>query len=151
MASNIFKQQDYQGIVKRIEALESTNEKKWGKMNLEQMLEHCSLQLKLGLGHVELSGYEGPGIQRTWFGRKSFLYAMPWPKGLPTPSQMNMMKNDVSPDDFSKEKNQLINLLEEVQKKPSLKPHAFFGAMNQKDWGRLIWKHLDYHLKQFGG
>ncbi|WP_299111011.1 DUF1569 domain-containing protein [uncultured Winogradskyella sp.] len=151
MASNIFKPQDYQGIVKRIEKLESTNEKEWGKMSIVQMLEHCSLQLKLGLGYIELSGYEGPGIQRTWFGRKSFLYAMPWLKGMPTPSQMNMMKNDVSPGDFSKEKNQLINLLEEVQKNRSLKPHAFFGAMNQKDWGRLIWKHLDYHLKQFGG
>ncbi len=151
MASNIFKQQDYQGIVKRIETLESTNEKEWGKMSIVQMLEHCSLQLKLGLGHIELSGYEGPGIQRTWFGRKSFLYAMPWTKGLPTPSQMNMIKNSLLFKEFDFEKDQLIKLLEEVQKNPNLKPHAFFGAMNQKDWGRLIWKHLDYHLKQFGG
>ncbi|MEM8928116.1 MAG: hypothetical protein AAGC45_07925 [Bacteroidota bacterium] len=71
MASNIFKQQDYLGIVKRIKELKSTNEKKWGKMNFEQMLEHCSLQLKLGLGYIELAGFEGPSIQRTWFGRKS--------------------------------------------------------------------------------
>jgi len=151
MASNIHNESNYQGILKRIDALDSNNKRKWGKMNIEQMLEHCSLQLKLGLGHKQMTGYEGPGIQRTWFGRKSFLYAMPWLKGLPTPSQMNMVKNDVSVEAFAQEKSQLIKLLEEVQKNTNLKPHAFFGAMNQKDWGRLIWKHLDYHLKQFGG
>lgn len=151
MTSNIFNKQDYSKIIERIEELQVSNHKKWGKMNIEQMLEHCSLQLKLGLGHKEMTGYEGPGIQRTWFGRKSFLYAMPWLKGLPTPSQMNMVKNDVSVEAFAQEKSQLINLLKEIQKNTNLKPHAFFGAMNQKDWGRLIWKHLDYHLKQFGG
>lgn len=151
MAANIFNQQDYKDIFKRIDSLNSKNQRKWGKMNVDQMLEHCSLQLKLGLGHIKLSGFEGPSIQRTWFGRKSFLYAMPWTKGLPTPSQMNMTKNNLLFKEFDVEKDQLIKLLEEVQKNPNLKPHAFFGAMNQKDWGRLIWKHLDYHLKQFGG
>ncbi len=151
MASNIYHQQDFQGIVLRIDALSSSNQRKWGKMSMEEMLEHCSLQLKLGLGHVPLSGYEGPSIQRTWFGRKSFLFVMPWPRGLPTPSQMNVVKNHLPSKEFSAEKDQLIKLLKEVQQTPNLKPHAFFGAMNQTDWGRLIWKHLDHHLKQFGG
>ena len=151
MKSNIYNQKDYQSILKRIDAMRPENKRKWGKMNIEQMLEHCSLQLKLGLGHIKLSGFEGPSIQRTWLVRKLMLFVIPWTKGLPTPSQMNVVKNTLPSEEFDAEKDQLIRLLEEVQQNPNLKPHAFFGAMNQTDWGRLIWKHLDYHLKQFNG
>ena len=70
MAANIYNKKDYKGMLKRLDALDASNHRKWGKMNIEQMLEHCSIQLKLGLGHVELSGFEGPSIQRTWFGRQ---------------------------------------------------------------------------------
>lgn len=151
MASNIFNQQDYQVILRRISTLSSGNQKKWGKMNLNQMLKHCSIQLKLGLGHVEQPGYEGPAIQRSWFVYKSFLYVIPWPKGLPTPSKMNIVKNNIPSLQFTEEKKQLIKLLGEVQSNSNLRPHPFFGPLNQKDWGRLIWIHLDHHLKQFGG
>jgi len=150
MSSNIFNQSDYQAIIQRLYALEKENKGKWGKMNINQMLEHCSIQLELGLGKIEQDDYEGPSIQRTWFGRWSFLYILPWPKGLPTPSKMNVLKNQISSIEFDERKKQLLNLLEEVQLNPNLKPHPFFGPLSKTDWGRLIWKHLDHHLKQFG-
>lgn len=150
MASNIFSSADYQGILQRINSLKKDHPRQWGTMNLNQMLEHCSIQLKLGLGKIEQTDYEGPAIQQTWLGRWSFLYLIPWPKGLPTPSKMEMMKNNVPFGEFEAEKSHLIELLGEVQEKPNLKPHPFFGPLTKKDWGRLIWKHLDHHLKQFG-
>lgn len=151
MASNIYNQSDYQDILKRINALDKQNQRKWGTMYINQMLGHCSLQLKLGLGIVEQKELEGSSIMRTWFGRKSFFYIMPWSKGLPTPSKMNVVANDIAFVEFEEGKNQLLILLSQVQQNPNLKLHPFFGSMSQKDWGRLIWKHLDYHLKQFGG
>jgi Protein of unknown function (DUF1569) len=30
-------------------------------------------------------------------------------------------------------------------------PHAFFGQMKPVEWARLMYKHLDHHLRQFGG
>ena len=150
MASNIFNSSDYTAIVKRIGNLNSNSPRKWGTININQMLEHCSIQLKLGLGRIDQSTFEGSPIMRTGLGRWLFLYVMPWSKGLPTPSKMNMMENGVSTVDFESEQKKLIDLLEQVQKNPDLRPHPFFGAMTQKDWGRLIFKHLDHHLKQFG-
>ena len=28
--------------------------------------------------------------------------------------------------------------------------HAFFGRLNGDEWGRLMYKHIDHHLRQFG-
>jgi hypothetical protein len=29
-------------------------------------------------------------------------------------------------------------------------PHSFFGPMTPDQWGILMYKHLDHHLRQFG-
>jgi len=29
-------------------------------------------------------------------------------------------------------------------------PHAFFGQLTPEEWARLMYKHLDHHLRQFG-
>jgi Protein of unknown function (DUF1569) len=28
--------------------------------------------------------------------------------------------------------------------------HPFWGKMTYEDWNKLMWKHMDHHLKQFG-
>jgi hypothetical protein len=28
--------------------------------------------------------------------------------------------------------------------------HPFFGEMNDTEWDKLIWMHMDHHLRQFG-
>lgn len=28
-------------------------------------------------------------------------------------------------------------------------PHAFFGKLTPEQWGELMYKHLDHHLRQF--
>lgn len=54
---------------------------------------------------------------------------------------------------FEKEKKELLKTLEEYQnayKKNNFPDrHVLFGAMTEKDWGFLEYKHLDHHLKQF--
>jgi Protein of unknown function (DUF1569) len=29
-------------------------------------------------------------------------------------------------------------------------PHMFFGRLTGEEWGVLVYKHLDHHLRQFG-
>jgi hypothetical protein len=150
MAANIFHPNDYQQILARIHALTASSTRQWGTMNVEQMLEHCAIQLKMALGIIPESRKAGPAIFRTALGRWMALYAFPWPKGSATPPAMHMSTNGAVIKDFDFEKEQLLSLLQQVQQKESFHPHQFFGAMNKKDWGRLIWKHLDHHLRQFG-
>jgi len=150
MAANIFNQQDYAGIKNRINQLNAQSRRQWGTMSLPQMLEHCSIQLKRALGIIPETAHEGPSMFRTAFGRWLLFYAMPWPKGAPTPSQMNMSTNGSVVADIPDSKQALLELLEKVQLQEHFGPHAFFGKLDKKDWGRLMWKHLDHHLRQFG-
>ena len=150
MAEHIFIETDYLTIQNRIQALTADHHRRWGTMTLNEMLEHCAIQLKLALGKIEQKHFEGPSIQRSRFIRWAALYAVPWFRGLPTPSRMNTKRNQVQAADLETGKEQLLALLDEVQLAGDLKPHPFFGSLNRKDWGRLIWKHLDHHLRQFG-
>lgn len=151
MADNIFDRDDYNKILGRIKGLTEFSQRKWGTMNINQMLQHCAVQLQLALGLSSQSDFEGPSIMRTGFGRWLILYIIPWSKGLPTPSKMNPINSRVSHIDLESDKKSLLELLDQVYKHRDLHPHPFFGELNEKDWGRLIWKHLDHHLKQFEG
>ncbi|UII78781.1 DUF1569 domain-containing protein [Flagellimonas sp. CMM7] len=150
MSSNIYNLSDYKVIVNRITKLCPDSQRQWGNMDVNQMLEHCSIQLKLGLGIIQHTGNEGSPIMRTSMGIWLFLFVLPWMRGMPTPSKMNMLENCAPVDDFKSEQESLLELLEIVQGRMKLEPHPFFGPLDKKRWGRLIWKHLDHHLKQFG-
>jgi hypothetical protein len=150
MAANIFNAGDYQNIVSRINNLNLQSLRQWGKMNLPQTPEHCSIQLMKALGLLPSSVPEGPAFYRTGFGRYVALYPAHRPKGYSTPTTMNMEINGVAVQEFEKEKEQLLQLLQQVQQKEHFSSHPFFGTMNKKDRGRLICKHLDHHLRQFG-
>jgi len=66
-----------------------------------------------------------------------------------TPSEMNVETASYSLIDFETGKGELMNYLEKVREQKHLKAHPFFGELSRKEWGRLIYKHLDHHLKQF--
>lgn len=150
MPANIFNETNYEGIKNRINHLNIQSQQKWGKMSLPQTLEHCSIQLKIVLGIIPETEYEGSSLFRTSVGRWLVLYPMPWPKGAATPSQMNMLTNRSPVADIEDSKKKLLDLLHQVQRQGHFNRHPLFGNMGRKDWGRLIWKHLDHHLRQFG-
>lgn len=147
--SNIFNHNDYELTIKRINSLSDSSKRLWGTLELPQMLEHCSIQLKLALGIIKEYRLEGSFFYRTPLIKWIALYGPNWQKSLATPRPMSAVKKDVDADSFNKEKNELKNLLNKTIKQNQLNPHPFFGKLNKKDWGRLIWKHLDHHLRQY--
>jgi hypothetical protein len=151
MAANIFNPSDYADIQQRLRQLTPDNQRQWGKMTLPEMLIHCSIQIKKALGILPATTAEGPRLYSTAVGRYLALYVFSWPKGAATPSDMNMTLHPPGAVDVDQTKNDLFQLLKQVQAKTDFNPHPFFGNMNKKDWGRLIWKHLDHHLRQFNG
>jgi len=147
---NINNQFDYEELALRIKQLSSSNTRQWGKMDLQQMLVHCTAQLKMALGEIRATP-QGSFMMRTVLGKWTAFSDIPWPKGANTPNEMNMERNTFQLTDIENEKKELQAYLARVKLAPQLMPHPFFGALSHKEWGCLIFKHIDHHLKQFSG
>ena len=145
---NISNPEDFQGLINRIALLSSANVRKWGKMTQQEMLLHCTAQLKLALGEVTANP-QGSFVLRTAPGKWIALSNIPWAKGANTPNEMNVHRNKFTVTDLETEKKELLNYLDRVKAAAQLKPHPFFGALSRKEWDRLIYKHIDHHLTQF--
>jgi hypothetical protein len=87
----------------------------------------------------------------TRFVRSSFLGEKPYSKNSPT-GPMLVVKDD---RDFATEKTRLLAALRRLREggpdAAAKHPHGFIGRVTGEEWGRLQWKHLDHHLRQFGG
>jgi hypothetical protein len=146
---NLFQKDSLNEIIIRITKLSPTSEKHWGKMNVDQMLAHCSVGLETAIG-LKLFPQSLFG---KLFGRffKSFgIGDKPIKKNGPTSSGFIISKTM----GFEKEKENLITLAKQFSdgghSKCTTNPHSFFGKLTPNEWGMLMYKHLDHHLTQFG-
>lgn len=147
---NLFNQKDFDAIVARLDSINQFSERKWGKMDVNQMIVHLKDQLDIALGNKAAKA-QGPFIFRTIVGRWLAIYALPWRKGKEiTAKEMDALLNGAIITDFESDKHLLLLRLKEfISTTTGFSPHPFFGKLNNKDWGRLAWKHLNHHLLQF--
>jgi Protein of unknown function (DUF1569) len=143
---SLFEKEGYEEIRSRLNSLAENSKKQWGKMTVGQMLHHCQLPLNVIL---EKENYD---LKPNWFAKTFFKKAMysdkPWRKNLPTMKQFK----ETAPKDFTFEKENLEKLLEEFIKqrdRTNWKPHPTFGEMTKEQWGKMQYKHLDHHFRQF--
>ncbi|HEX5853992.1 MAG TPA: DUF1569 domain-containing protein, partial [Thermoanaerobaculia bacterium] len=56
--------------------------------------------------------------------------------------------------DFNAEKQRLARLVntfcESGPEKASSHTHSFLGRLRGEEWGVMMYKHIDHHLRQFG-
>lgn len=141
--------QDTQAIVNRVEALAEKAQPLWGSMNLGQAFCHCSRGLEAGLGRTR-SHRLLLGRLISWIFRARFLGPQPFSRNSPTAK--NLVVAD--PREVAQERERLIGLLRAYQ---AAGPegtrglvHPFFGPLSPDEWGWVMWKHMDHHLRQFG-
>lgn len=136
--------EDYQQILKRLNSLDGTENRLWGKLSESQMLEHCRRQIEMEIGCIPTKAMFPAPIQ--WLAKVTFGYYIPWPRNLMTANEMII--EDES--EFQEELNRLKETLHIFMAASQFHPHSIFGSMSKQDWGKIIYKHLDHHLKQFG-
>ena len=76
-----------------------------------------------------------------------------WPKGAPTAEEFIQGKKGTPPTNFERDKQALLLAIHRFANHPeeeSLQPNPVFGKRSRRSWGRLIWRHTDHHLRQFG-
>ena len=136
-------------IKQRISRLRADSPRQWGTMTPAQMLAHCSAQMEVVLG------MSFP--PRTWMGRIFGPLAKSVTLG-DKPIRHNMPTDPVfvirNQPDLDPERDRLLTYIDcfarEGREGCTQHPHSFFGRMTSEEWARLLYKHLDHHLRQFG-
>lgn len=143
---SLFETESLTEIKNRINTLSPKNERKWGKMEVDQMLNHCQHPLNVSLGKGNIKKQFFP---LAFLFKKSLYNDKPWRQNLPTAKSFKITERK----DFDPEKAALVKLIEEFHEKKNeseWEPHPLFGKFTPQQWGQMQYKHLDHHLKQFG-
>jgi hypothetical protein len=145
----IFHESTREELIRRIAHLDEEAQAQWGKMNLYQMLLHCTTWEEW------IQGKGNPSYKQVFIGKifgKMGLKRMikddkPIDKGVPTSTQFKIKETT---GDITAKKNEWIELIKSYENysNPTF-IHDFFGKMTEEQIGLLAYKHTDHHLRQF--
>ena len=119
-----------------------------GKMNAAAMMAHINDSLRMALGDLPCKSKNLPLRYKPI--RRLIIYYLPMPKGAPTAPELIARCSGASLDE---ERTAFAKLLERcggVTAASKFGDHPAFGDLNYDEYGVLIWKHTDHHLRQFG-
>ena len=145
----LFDPADAAELRRRLDALQPSSPRQWGKMNAPQAIAHCVRALEMALDErrpprMLIGRLLGPII-------KPLALRDDAPMRPNSPTMPDLRIDDER--DFVAERARLLALLDRfVAAGPSgctTHPHAFFGRLTPNEWGVLMYKHLDHHLRQF--
>jgi Protein of unknown function (DUF1569) len=146
---NLFEREAVQDIISRIDKLQPTAKGQWGKMDVAQMMAHCSAAMdmasgRLNLKRVLIGRLLGPFVKPIFTNEK------PFSRNNPTAKELVFS----GPQDFHREQQRLREKIREFsdggEGNCTRHPHPFFGPLTPQEWSRGMYKHLDHHLRQFG-
>ena len=147
---NIFTEACTQTLQKRIDQLSPMTQRRWGKMNVSQMLAHCCIPYEQALGERNDAPPFFMKLVLKLFFKKSMTNEIPYAANLPTAPSFVI----VDQKDFEKEKARLIEYIKKLEKKGADyfegRAQLSLGKLNSMEWNNLLYKHLDHHLRQFG-
>ena len=145
----LFQPEAVDEVITRIDALQPATQRQWGKMDVAQMMAHCSAAMDMASGRIHL--------RRILIGRLigGFVKPIYWnekPFSKNNPTDPKLVVSDRR--DFLREKEQLKSKIRQFgdggEGGCTKHPHPFFGELTPQQWSRGMYKHLDHHLRQFG-
>lgn len=133
---------------RRLASLRADTHPQWGKMTCAQMLTHCQRPLRVAAGELELKRGLVGKLLGGWAKKKFVVGDAPFGRNSPTDPAFRVQ----DARDFDAERATLVDLVRRFgeQGVATRDPHPFFGPLTPQEWDRLMAKHLDHHLRQFG-
>jgi hypothetical protein len=144
---SVFHQVDRLALAHRLDAITSASAPHWGRMDSRQMLAHLSDGVRMALGELTVQPRGGP--LRFPPIRHAIIHWLPFPKSAPTAPELLARRAE----DWDAERAVLKHLLERLGALEGARDwpeHPAFGRLGSRDWGALVYRHVDHHLRQFG-
>lgn len=134
-------------LINRVNSLNEKSTSLWGKMNVYQMVKHCTLWEEMMQGKRK---YKQAFIGR-FFGKMALKNVLkndaPLKRSTPTLPELKITGSG----DVAVEKAKWISKIEGyVDFSNDGFVHPFFGRMTKEQIGCVVYKHIDHHLRQFG-
>ncbi|OBX24679.1 uncharacterized protein DUF1569 [Gelidibacter algens] len=146
----LFDQKVHQEVLRRVDSLTENSKPSWGKMDVAQMVRHCQLPLLVANGKMELTEKVGLLKKMIFKLYKPVMYNdKPWPENIATTKDFKV----TDPQVFETQRNQLKLTIDDFHNKAlnmHWPKHPVFGKFSTDQWGKMQYKHLDHHLRQFG-
>lgn len=147
MPSSMWNPADRQVLFERMDRLGEAARPAWGSMTPTSMVAHLCDGVKMATG--ELATTPLPGPLGWWPLNVLVMFYLPWPKSAPTAPEL-LRRTSASVGAGVQE------LKSEVESAVARGPqaqwavHPAFGPLTHDQWGRLLHRHVDHHLTQFG-
>lgn len=148
---NWFNPTDAVDVLRRLDGLTADARPRWGSFTASVLVCHLADPVRVALGEKHAMPLRGPlglpGIAH------AVVWILPWPKGAPTAPEFLPDAGMTPATDFATDKQALLATLRRFSETPSHRafaPSPVFGQLSRRAWGRLMWRHLDHHLRQFG-
>lgn len=144
---SIWNDADRAALVRRALALTPNHTAKWGTFSVSGMVAHLNDAARMATGDLPVTPKAPPFL--TWAPvRYLIIHVLPMPKGAPTAPELVARSTAA---DLAQEQQRLQTLFDDLPRRTTLAPrHPAFGPMTRHDWGAIIYKHTDHHLRQFG-
>jgi Protein of unknown function (DUF1569) len=141
-------------LLARLARLRPDTQRRWGKMTAHQMVCHCTDAFRNLLGERPTGPTKRSGPIRARLLKWVALYApVQWPQGIQTRAEADQELGGTRPVDFDRD----VASLEQASERfagniaaVAVRPHFMFGKLNEREWARWAYLHLDHHLRQFG-
>lgn len=143
----MFNEADRKSLGTRMDGLTLEHQPNWGKMNCAQMLAHLTDAVRMALAEIEIPPRPGP--LRLAPIRYAVIHMLPFPKGAPTAPQLLERRAESAAAEVAALK-EVMERMASLGGKKDWVEHPAFGRMTEKDWGVLVYRHVDHHLRQFG-
>ena len=147
---NLFDAATATEIKERIGRLGPGCKRQWGKMSAAQAMAHCATTMEWAVGdsfapRMFVGRILGPLV-------KSKVLRDDATMRRNTPTSKSLVVADER--DLGKERERLCALIDRFSvggpQGCTKHAHTFFGPLTPEEWARLMYKHLDHHLRQFG-
>lgn len=141
----------YLELVRRLSELREDSERQWGVMTPHQMLCHMADTFRNAMGERQVKQIDF-FFSRTVMKWGSLWVPISWPKGLKTLPELDQAASGTAPDVFANDRQLLLDMMSRFRAVPQdfISPaHSLLGPLTRKEWMRLMYLHLDHHLRQF--
>jgi len=145
--SSIYNKSENEAIIARINLLTTESKALWGKMTVDQMCKHCTSAINVAFGKQDVK----VNFLMRFLGKilKDKVFNSEFKRNSPTAKEF-VFTNHYDLEIAKKEFIESFSQFTQGQQTIKVMNHPFWGKMTYEDWDKLMWRHVDHHLRQFG-